>query len=102
MLNKTIITTFAKIVQILLANKEIKVANMPKIIKIIKLENSIDTTKPDTSLEDTSFSKNVSGAITKDIKVKKNEKAKNKKNLIIVILLRLMGLDNKINSVPSS
>jgi hypothetical protein len=100
--NKTITITLPKIVQILFANNEIKVANIPKIAKAIKLENNMETTNPPTSASVTSFNRKVNGAINIDIKAKKKLKQKKTTNLINVALLLLMGLDNNINSVPSS
>jgi hypothetical protein len=89
-------------VQILLANNETKVANIPYVIRIVKLENNNDNVKPLTCAAVTSLKIKVMGALISVIKAKAKLKEKKSMNLAMVVLVRLIGLVTKISSVPSS
>jgi hypothetical protein len=89
-------------VQILFANKEINVANIPKITRPIKLANKSDWTNPQTCAPVTSLKIKVMGALISVNSEKTNVKEKKSMNLAHVIFERLIGFDSNNNSVPLS
>jgi hypothetical protein len=101
-INITTNITLARIVHILLANNDIKVASIPKITKIMKLENNKDITKLLTCAAVTSLKIKVNGALINESNENAKANAKKSTNLAMVAFVRLIGLVTKISSVPSS